>query len=51
MMKAPRIPATLPEVNPILLRGNTITQYRKILTTEIAPSRSLKIRGEKGTSQ
>ena len=42
MMKAPRIPATLPEVNPILLRGNTITQYRKILTTEIAPSRLRK---------
>ena len=50
-MKALRIPATLPEVTPTLLCGNIITQHSKILTTGIAPSRLLRIRGEKGTSQ
>ena len=37
-MKSPRIPATLPEVNTTLLRGDIITQDRSILKTEIAPS-------------
>ena len=41
-MKAPRIPATLPELTPTLLCGNTITQHSKIPTTEIPPSTPLK---------
>ena len=41
-MNAPRKPATPPEVNPTLLCGNTITQNRKILTTEIAPNKLLR---------
>jgi hypothetical protein len=50
-MKALRIPAPPPEVNPALLCGNIVTRYRKILTTESAPNRLLRIRGEKGISQ
>ena len=38
-MKASRIPATLPELNPTLLCGNTVTQHRRNLTTAIAPNR------------
>jgi hypothetical protein len=41
-MKVPRITDTLPEVNPTLLWGNIITQHRRNLTTEIAPSGLLK---------
>ena len=46
-MKAPYIPAMPPEVNLTPLRGNIVSQNRKILATEIAPSRLLKIVGEK----
>ena len=50
-MKVPRIPAMRAKVTPALLCGNTITQNRKILTTGIAPSKLLKVKGPKGTSQ
>ena len=41
-MKAPRIPATIPELAQTMLGGNTTTQNRKILSTEIPPGRLLK---------
>ena len=43
--------ATLREVTPTPLCGNTITKLRENLTAGIAPNKLLKIGGEKGTSQ
>jgi hypothetical protein len=47
-MKARRNTATPTEVTPAPLCGNIVPRYRRILTAEWTPVKSLKIKGKKG---